>query len=195
MNTKKVVLLDLMSTLMLDPFYETVNKLSGNIEEFMKFKNPAAYIQFESGKITEDEYMKNIFLKDKENLAPFTAEQFRESMLGKSELLPGVIPLLKEIRPSCSIYIASNYGPWIENHFHNSGLDQMTDGYFVSHRLKVRKPDVQFFKKIIQQLKISPSEIFFVDDQKQNVASASTLGIDSLLAENGWMKILKQKLI
>ena len=184
-----------MNTLIPDPFKAAVKTLSGSLEKFLEVKNALAYLKFEAGKCTEDEYLKNIFKENKEKEAGFTAQEFKTEMLKTPSLYPGVQECLNSLKSEYKLYLASNYGPWFSEHYKNSGLENLMDGYFVSYQLKIRKPNPAFFKKILQKLKINPENAIFIDDQPLNVAAASKLGIKSILAESGWIEELKKNLI
>ncbi len=58
-------------------------------------------------------------------------------------------------------------------------LKDYIDEFFISAHLGVKKPDVQFFQKIVEKLEVEPSEILYWDDDKRNVNGAKTLGIQS----------------
>lgn len=60
-------------------------------------------------------------------------------------------------------------------------LKHLIDEFFISAHLGVKKPDVQFFQKILHTLAVAPSQVVYWDDDKNSVASAKKLGIQSYL--------------
>lgn len=75
-------------------------------------------------------------------------------------------------------YVATNN----EKHRANYMLEQMGfkdhfDGLFASAHLGSKKPDHEFFKKILAQLDVNPEEVLFWDDAEENVQAARELGI------------------
>jgi putative hydrolase of the HAD superfamily len=59
------------------------------------------------------------------------------------------------------------------------------DAIYLSFRVKMMKPDEQFFRYVLTQEKIFPEETIFIDDGPRNVAAASQLGIYTLCPANG----------
>ena len=57
-------------------------------------------------------------------------------------------------------------------------------GTFVSYKMGVRKPSIDYFKVILQQLNISPEECTFVDDHQPNVDAGEAAGIRSILFQS-----------
>lgn len=57
------------------------------------------------------------------------------------------------------------------------GLGQHFDDMFFSHDLGLRKESPKFFKKVLQILKVEPSEVYFLGDNNKDVASAGSVGI------------------
>jgi FMN phosphatase YigB (HAD superfamily) len=58
------------------------------------------------------------------------------------------------------------------------------DGAFLSSNIGVRKPGLNFFFHVLAEMGISPSSVIFVDDQLDNIESARSLGINSVLFQN-----------
>jgi putative hydrolase of the HAD superfamily len=76
------------------------------------------------------------------------------------------------------------------------GLAEQFDRLFFSCRLGVRKPALEFFRRVTRELGASPAELLFFDDQQANVDAARAAGwnaelyalgddLPSLLARHG----------
>ncbi len=48
---------------------------------------------------------------------------------------------------------------------------------FLSYEMKMRKPDDEIFRKVIEYYKVLPEEIFFIDDIEANVKAAENNGL------------------
>jgi FMN phosphatase YigB (HAD superfamily) len=51
------------------------------------------------------------------------------------------------------------------------------DSVFASGEVGMRKPDLCFYKHVLQAIDARPEEVIFVDDKLENVISARSLGI------------------
>ncbi len=58
-------------------------------------------------------------------------------------------------------------------------LDLM-DGYILSYREHVIKPDPELYRRLLERYQIRPEEAVFVDDRIQNVEAAERLGIHGI---------------
>ena len=58
-------------------------------------------------------------------------------------------------------------------------LKDYFDGFFISSYLGVKKPDLEFFQKVVDIIGAPSSNIIFWDDDKENVEGAKKLGIQS----------------
>lgn len=56
-------------------------------------------------------------------------------------------------------------------------LGDTLDSYFFSADLEMKKNDPRFFKKVLEELKLSPNDVTFVDNDGENVEVAKELGI------------------
>ena len=54
---------------------------------------------------------------------------------------------------------------------------RLFDYALLSYELGLCKPDPEFFRSGLERLAISPEECVFIDDRKENVEAAQTLGI------------------
>ena len=68
------------------------------------------------------------------------------------------------------------------------------DKYYFSWSLKSKKNNPDFFEKIIEELKVAPEEIIFIDDEQQNIDTAKSLGIDARLYHDGVLEELVTKM-
>lgn len=57
----------------------------------------------------------------------------------------------------------------------------MFDFQFYSYRLGAAKPATEYFRAVIKQLDLGPSEVLFIDDHEPNVAAARGVGINASL--------------
>ena len=71
----------------------------------------------------------------------------------------------------------------IESHYLNHitrGDYAFFDQTYASQMMGVKKPDLQFWKMILEAEKCAPSDAFFTDDLEANVQAAAALGIHAV---------------
>ncbi|MFO7710672.1 MAG: HAD-IA family hydrolase [Candidatus Woesearchaeota archaeon] len=61
------------------------------------------------------------------------------------------------------------------------GFDRLFDKIFSSAEIGYQKPQPEFFKYIIRELKVPPQDIIFFDDSESHVKEAEEQGIDAYL--------------
>ncbi len=172
-----VLLLDVMSTLVYDPFYVEMPAFFGmSFEELMRSKHPTAWLEFESGRWSEQKFLDNFFADgrsyDQDGLKAVTYRSFR--------WLPGVESLLSElVAQGLPMHVVSNYPTWYHEIEARLGLSRYLPWTFVSCDWGLRKPDPQVFLRLLGHLAIAPQEAYFVDDSGANCDAAARLGVRS----------------
>src|SRR6478735_1632212 len=89
-----VLLLDVMGTLVRDPFFEEMPAFFGlSLRELLQVKHPTAWVEFEHGAIDERACMDKFFVDQR----PFDVDAFKAHVAGAYAWLPGVEGLLAEL--------------------------------------------------------------------------------------------------
>ena len=75
-------------------------------------------------------------------------------------------------------------------------LDDYADAVYKSYEMRVMKPSPLAFRFMLEHEHINAGETLFLDDGKANIDAAATLGINTLLVENGrdWTGLLDDTL-
>ena len=111
--------------------------------------------------------------------------------------------LRKLRREGYRVILLSNTNPYMTDWAESPDFDgeghPMTDYFdavYLSYRVKMMKPDANFFRHVLQQEQIPAEETLFVDDGPRNVQAASELGIHTLCPVNGedWTEELTKRL-
>lgn len=63
-------------------------------------------------------------------------------------------------------------------------IDEVFKKIYSAAELQIRKNDPESFKFILKDLNKNPDEVLFIDDSEDNIESAKTLGIKTLLYKN-----------
>ena len=56
----------------------------------------------------------------------------------------------------------------------------MFEGIVISSRIQKVKPDVEIYEHLLKEHKLIATETVFIDDMSENVAAASTIGIQTI---------------
>lgn len=147
-------------------------------DEFLdKFNNSAESIKVHKGEIsTKDffEYLKGYMDDD------ITLEEFKNIYVNNNKFFTDTIEIIKKLKNlGYKVYLLSNlkeidYEKFIK-HFDVSIFDEM----FLSFKLDMLKPNDDIYQYAINKLNTKPENIYFFDDNKENVDGAIRNGINA----------------
>ena len=92
---------------------------------------------------------------------------------------------LKELWKHYRVYLLSNIGDihWTETlrKSHELGVDFTScfDETFLSYKLKLAKPDLRIYEKLIESTGIRPDETLYIDDLPDNIEAGQKMGLIS----------------
>ena len=174
----RVLLLDVMGTLVYEPFYREVPAFFGmSLERLIAEKHPTAWAEFERGEIDEVE-LEAKFFKDGRS---YDHAGMRARMEEAYELLDGVEELLSDLKAArVEMHALSNYPDWYLLIERKLALSRFLKWTFVSCRTGARKPSPAAYRAAIDGLGRPPADLVFVDDREENCAGARALGIEAI---------------
>jgi FMN phosphatase YigB (HAD superfamily) len=176
-TTRPVLLLDVMDTLVWDPFRTLPDLLGVSMDELLSRKDPDAWPAFERGELDEAGYAARFF-RDR---APFDVARLREHMRGGYRWLDGVPALLERLAArGVEMHALSNYPCWYSMIEESLGVSRWVRWTFVSCHTRVRKPDPEAYLGAARALGRAPGACLFVDDRPKNVAAAEAVGMPAL---------------
>ena len=176
--SRHVLLLDVMGTLVYEPFYHEVPAFFGmSLEDLLAAKHPTAWAEFERGEIDEVELERKFF---KDGRA-YDHEGMRAAMEAAYELLDGIEELLSDLkRAGVEMHALSNYPDWYLLIERKLALSRFLRWSFVSCRTGHRKPAPEAYRAAIAGVGRPLADLLFVDDRDENCAAARALGIESI---------------
>jgi len=142
-------------------------------------------LSYEKGEIST-----NIFLKNYQNYFP---EQSEEIIIEKWNSILGDFPehrlnFIKDLKANTSfkLILLSNTNElhinWIKKHIsHFDEFKQSFHKFYLSHEIKMRKPDTCIFEFVLKENKVNAENCLFIDDNKDNIESAKNLNINTWL--------------
>ena len=54
------------------------------------------------------------------------------------------------------------------------------DGIVISSRIKMVKPEIEIYEHLLNRYQLKPGDTVFIDDLQENLAAASSLGIQTI---------------
>ncbi|MCS6885229.1 MAG: HAD family phosphatase [Acidobacteriota bacterium] len=178
----KLIIFDLMDTIVVDPFSKLFPSLCGmTMRQLLEVKDPESWILFELGEITEDEYFERFYRRET-NLRLDNTRWFKERIFASYEFVEGMERLLEELkRSNYQLWVHSNYPVWFEVVRDRLGLDRFFKGYVLSYEIRARKPDCTAYKRALGRINALPRECTFIDDREANVEAARRFGLSAIL--------------
>jgi len=179
MTRPRALLLDVMGTLVHDPFFEVMPEFFGlSFREMLDAKHPSAWLEFELAQRSEPELLRDFFADGR----AFDHEAFLARVTASYQFLPGIEALLEELHAAgVPMYALSNYSVWYHRIESQVALSRFVEWRFVSCDTGVRKPDPRAYLQAVEALELPAQELLFVDDRRSNCEAARALGMDALL--------------
>jgi FMN hydrolase / 5-amino-6-(5-phospho-D-ribitylamino)uracil phosphatase len=176
-NMLRALCLDLMGTVLHDPYLEALQAATGlDVVTAHQFKDPDSWPAFEIAAIDEAEFARRFFANPNSDHV-FDLEAFHRARRSGYHYLPGMKALIDAVGGHLDRYVATNYPIWIEELRAAFDLDRRFEGVFASHHLGVRKPDPRFFDRLLAAIGHEARECLFVDDREDNCESARAVGM------------------
>jgi putative hydrolase of the HAD superfamily len=108
-------------------------------------------------------------------------QEFREAILTRFRLRPGVMSVAEKIKSSgLMVAILSDQTNWLDELNQRIPFHHRFDYVFNSYHLKKTKRDPSIFRDICYLLALRPKEILFLDDNLGNVKRATRQGLGSI---------------
>ena len=156
----------------------------------------------EEGKITAEEFIQELSRMVGRQL---TFDECKYAWRGYTKEVPirNIHALDRLRKEGYRLILLSNTNPFMmhwgmSNEFSGDGrsIGSFFDSTYMSYKMKMMKPDIRIFEKIIQEESIDPEESLFVDDGAKNTAVAEKLGFQTMCPENGtdWTEALFERL-
>ena len=174
-----VLLLDVMGTLVYDPFHREMPAFFGmSLEALLADKHPDAWVLFERGELEEPAFLRSFFADGRD----YDTAGFVDAVRGAYRFLDGVEPLLEELRAGGTrMHALSNYPCWYRMIEERLGLSRYLEWSFVSCDTGFRKPHPEAYLGPARQLGLETGRCLFVDDREANVDAARAVGMEGVV--------------
>ncbi|XP_078150833.1 haloacid dehalogenase-like hydrolase (HAD) superfamily protein [Carex rostrata] len=185
-----VLLFDVMDTIVRDPFYHHIPAFfQMSMKELLETKHPNAWVEFEEGRIDENELAKKFF-KDGRS---FDLEGLKECMVRAYSYVEGIEEVLHGLKQNnYEIHAFTNYPVWYKLIEEKLNLSNFLSWSFCSCAIGKRKPSPDSYKEVVNHLGVEPSNCVFIDDRMVNIEAAINIGMIGLHFQNA--ELLKKDL-
>lgn len=157
--------------------YEQI-KWKVSYEEFLdKFNNSEEAIKVHKGEISTKEFFEYLKRYMDDNI---TLEEFKNIYVNNNKFFNDTIEIIKKLKNlGYKVYLLSNlkeidYEKFIK-HFDISIFNEL----FLSFKLGMLKPNDDIYQYVINKLNTKPENIYFFDDNRENVDGAIKNGINA----------------
>ena len=164
-----------------DPIYNKGQRLPLILADWMSGLKTPQDIKFLADKAIESS---NFSIAEKNLFYGVSDLMFNPEKLANSQsIVMPMAQLLKKLKlAGYQICVLSN---WDEYSFTEvckkyPKLFDLCDHILISGKEKLSKPDPEFFNKLLNNLKLNPTECIFIDDEPYNIKAAQKLGLKSI---------------
>jgi len=178
---QSILLWDIMGTLVHDPFFVEMPQFFGmTFEALLEAKHPSAWVEFELGKCSEDEFLDRFFADGRN----FDRQGFVRAMRSSYRWLPGLDRLLSELcSAGYTMHAFSNYPIWYQFIEERLNVSRFVEWTFVSCITGLRKPNPAAYVHVSRALGVTADQCVFVDDRVRNCEVARRCGMHSVMFE------------
>jgi HAD superfamily hydrolase (TIGR01509 family) len=176
--TGRIILWDVMDTLVRDPFRDAMPGFFGmTLAQMLEAKHPDAWLRFERGELSEPEFLRDFFRDGR----AYDHAAFKACIGAAYAWIDGIPQLLAALQAhSHAMHVLSNYPEWHALIEQRLGLSRYVPWTFVSCRLGLRKPDPEIYRRAARELSASPADCLFIDDRARNCAAARAVGMEAV---------------
>ena len=157
----------------------TTNEEEKNFLEEYVINSPEwlGYGYMDSGFITYDSIIK--LINDRtNNKYPNLVENLINSHYKYITISDEILNIVKELKSKgYNIYLLSNTSKQVKDYFKDHEIFKYFDGFVLSYRINMLKPNDGIYEYLLNEYKLLPSECLFIDDREDNVRTANKYGI------------------
>lgn len=187
------VLIDLDYPKVIQGFSNAAKK---NLHEIRELVVTAPILQeFEVGKLSPMEFRSQINDLLNAHLDADSFDAIWNSMLKSISI--SRMELVEKVGEHFETYILSNTNAIHEAHFNQMikevlgkpSLYDFVDNAFLSHEIGLRKPNLECYEYVIDDIQADPDKVLFLDDRLDNVMGAMATGIKAIQITNSDLQL------
>ena len=160
-------------------------------ELFSKAKQNSLFDNLEKGLINENQFRNDLRKLSGINISDDIIDKCWNKML--LQLPTKRLEMLSKLSQNIPLFLLSN-----TNIIHEKAFSAYVDGFYgwknftaffkkvyFSHKIQMRKPDIEIFKFVLKENALDPSTTLFIDDSPQHIEGARLAGINAFHLKDG----------
>jgi len=161
-----------------------INKGAGNVDDLhVKLLESDVYHQLETGKIKPEGFRSAIREIIDITVTDDEIDEAWNAML--LDIPPERVKFLTRLKSKYKLYLLSNtnhihwlsYDRYFQDNYDYPSINTFFTNTWYSYLMGVRKPNPEIFRMVLEEGQFDPEKVAFVDDLKENVDVAASLGI------------------
>ena len=145
--------------------------------------------KLDSDEISQEEFIRGVLSELPQRLHGI-AKDICNNWIINLPYIDGMDSLIYELkREGYKIYLLSNISRHFAENSDKIEIFKQFDGLVFSGAIGLVKPNRDIFEYILEKYSLKPSETVFIDDNKDNINTAESMGIKTLLFEGDSKRI------
>jgi putative hydrolase of the HAD superfamily len=137
------------------------------------------HLQYCLGHLSHEQFVERFIKRAKLDLS---IEEFNELAQKDITLNSGMNTLIERLSHTYKIGVATNEGKLFTKYkIEGSGVLPYLSKIVASYRIHLVKPDKAFYEKTLESINANAEECIFIDDTKENITAANSLGMKGIL--------------
>lgn len=165
-------------------------------EHYTQAKQRLLFDRYEKGLITSDAFRSELMLYIKADIDGSVIDNAWNAML--LDLPDERLELLKKIKKTRNTFLLSNtneihidaFYSYLKEKKNITDFSSYFNKIYFSHKINLRKPDLESFEFILKKQHLRAAETLFIDDSMQHIEGAKKLGIHTY-----WLDVKKESIV
>jgi HAD superfamily hydrolase (TIGR01509 family) len=158
-------------------------------EQYTQFQQNQLFDLFETGQISAQHFINKLLPITRKGTSPNEVVHAWNAMIGSFP--KEKIELLERLSKQIRIALLSNTNElhmvqvkraWVNAS--SVSFEYLFEQVFLSHEIEQRKPDLETFSWVCEQLQVLPKKVLFIDDSPQHIDGASSAGLQTHFYQN-----------
>jgi FMN phosphatase YigB (HAD superfamily) len=171
----KAVLIELMNVLL----FQSTEEVPFHKNTLKSILCCGATVDYQCGRMTQDQYFDRVAIDFKHPRKDVESAllSLRKSTRIDTDLLKTLAVIKAEQYPKISFYAAANLSKDDYAFVSALGFDwSLFDGVHLSWKQRMRKPELQFYRHVLEAIDVEPDEAILVDRVTDNILAALSFG-------------------